>query len=121
MHRDRESRTNWLCVTGLIGDTVNAFCDKNETERIQNRIGRIHAYKTVVNVRLKSMTGAFIKVLGRREWKRYCYFYAVRDKYATNNNIFKIKPKLNLDYCPEEARDLKIDYRLSKFHLVWWD
>lgn len=39
---------------------------------------------------------------------------AVRDQVSPPTiNIFNQDPECDLDYCPNEARDLKIDYALS--------
>ena len=82
----------------------------NETEALKLALGE-HAYKVVVNS-TKSMTGHLLGAAGGIE--------AVFTTLAVHNqvspptiNIFNQDPECDLDYCANQARDMKIDYALS--------
>lgn len=90
--------------------TSTPLGDKNETEALKLAFGD-HAHKLVVNS-TKSMTGHLLGAAGGIE--------AVFTTLAVHNqvspptiNIYNQDPECDLDYCANEARDLKIDYALS--------
>ena len=90
--------------------TSTPLGDKNETEALKAAFGD-HAQKLVVNS-TKSMTGHLLGAAGGIE--------AVFTTLAVYNqispptiNIFNQDPECDLDYCANEARDLKIDVGLS--------
>ncbi|HUH87864.1 MAG TPA: beta-ketoacyl-ACP synthase II [Pusillimonas sp.] len=90
--------------------TSTPLGDKNETEALKLAFGD-HAHKLVVNS-TKSMTGHLLGAAGGIE--------AVFTTLAVYNqvspptiNIFNQDPECDLDYCANEARDLKIDLALS--------
>ncbi len=90
--------------------TSTPLGDKNETEALKLALGD-HARKVVVNS-TKSMTGHLLGAAGGIE--------AVFTTLAVHNqvspptiNIFNQDPECDLDYCANQARDLKIDYALS--------
>ena len=90
--------------------TSTPLGDKNETEALKLALGE-HAYKVVVNS-TKSMTGHLLGAAGGIE--------AVFTTLAVHNqvspptiNIFNQDPECDLDYCANQARDMKIDYALS--------
>ena len=106
---------NALRDAGVNGDEVqylNAhgtstpLGDKNESDAIKAAFGD-HAYKMVVNS-TKSMTGHLLGGAGGLE--------AVLTVLAVHNqvspptmNIFNQDPECDLDYCANQARDMKID------------
>lgn len=84
--------------------------DKNETEALKLAFGP-HASRLVVNS-TKSMTGHLLGAAGGVE--------AVFTTLAVYNqvspptiNIFNQDPECDLDYCANQARDMKIDVALS--------
>jgi 3-oxoacyl-[acyl-carrier-protein] synthase II len=90
--------------------TSTPIGDKNETDAIKLAFGD-HAKKLVINS-TKSMTGHLLGAAGGIE--------AVFTTLAIYNqispptiNIFNQDPECDLDYCANEARDLKIDIALS--------
>ncbi|WP_026067955.1 beta-ketoacyl-ACP synthase II [Pusillimonas noertemannii] len=90
--------------------TSTPLGDKNETEALKLAFGD-HARKLVVNS-TKSMTGHLLGAAGGIE--------AVFTTLAVHNqvspptiNIFNQDPECDLDYCANQARDLKIDVALS--------
>ena len=90
--------------------TSTPLGDKNETEALKLAFGE-HARKLVVNS-TKSMTGHLLGAAGGIE--------AVFTTLAVYNqvspptiNIFNQDPECDLDYCANQARDLKIDVALS--------
>ncbi len=90
--------------------TSTPIGDKNETDAIKLAFGE-HAKKLVINS-TKSMTGHLLGAAGGIE--------AVFTTLAVYNqvspptiNIFNQDPECDLDYCANEARDLKIDVALS--------
>ncbi|NYT65935.1 beta-ketoacyl-ACP synthase II [Alcaligenaceae bacterium] len=90
--------------------TSTPLGDVNETEALKLALGD-HAKKTVVNS-TKSMTGHLLGAAGGIE--------AVFTTLAVYNqispptiNIFNQDPECDLDYCANQARDLKIDVALS--------
>lgn len=90
--------------------TSTPLGDKNETEALKLALGD-HAYKTVVNS-TKSMTGHLLGAAGGIE--TVFATLAVKNQVSPPTiNIFNQDPACDLDYCPNEARDLSIDYALS--------
>lgn len=90
--------------------TSTPIGDKNETDAIKLAFGD-YAKKLVINS-TKSMTGHLLGAAGGIE--------AVFTTLAVYNqispptiNIFNQDPECDLDYCANEARDLKIDVALS--------
>lgn len=90
--------------------TSTPLGDKNETAALKLAFGD-HAYKLVVNS-TKSMTGHLLGAAGGIE--------AVFTTLAVHNqvspptiNLFNQDPECDLDYCANQARDLKIDVALS--------
>ena len=90
--------------------TSTPLGDKNESEALKLAFGE-HARKLVVNS-TKSMTGHLLGAAGGIE--------AVFTTLAVYNqvspptiNIFNQDPECDLDYCANEARDMKIDVALS--------
>ncbi|WP_233235496.1 beta-ketoacyl-ACP synthase II [Bordetella sp. LUAb4] len=90
--------------------TSTPLGDKNETEALKLAFGD-HAHKLVVNS-TKSMTGHLLGAAGGIE--------AVFTTLAVYNqvspptiNIFNQDPECDLDYCANEARQMKINVALS--------
>ena len=90
--------------------TSTPLGDKNETDALKLAFGD-HAYKLVVNS-TKSMTGHLLGAAGGIE--------AVFTTLAVYNqispptiNIFNQDPACDLDYCANQARQMKIDVGLS--------
>ena len=106
---------NALRDAGVNGDEVqylNAhgtstpLGDKNETEAIKAAFGE-HAYKLVVNS-TKSMTGHLLGGAGGLE--TVLSVLAVHHQVSPPTmNIFDQDPDCDLDYCANQARDMKID------------
>ncbi|RYF77217.1 MAG: beta-ketoacyl-[acyl-carrier-protein] synthase II [Comamonadaceae bacterium] len=86
--------------------TSTPLGDLNETNAIKNAFGA-HAKKLVVNS-TKSMTGHLLGGAGGIE--SVFTVLALRDqKSPPTINIFNQDPECDLDYCANEARDMKID------------
>jgi 3-oxoacyl-[acyl-carrier-protein] synthase II len=90
--------------------TSTPLGDKNETEAIKLAFGD-HAHKLVINS-TKSMTGHLLGAAGGIE--------AVFTVLAVHNqispptiNIFEQDPECDLDYCANQARDMRIDAAIS--------
>ncbi len=90
--------------------TSTPLGDKNETDAIKLAFGD-HAKKLVINS-TKSMTGHLLGAAGGVE--------AIFTTLAVYNqvspptiNIINQDPECDLDYCPNTARDMKIDVALS--------
>ncbi len=84
--------------------------DKNETEAIKLALGD-HAYKAVINS-TKSMTGHLLGAAGGIE--TVITALAVYHQVSPPTiNIFNQDPECDLDYCANQARDLKISAALS--------
>lgn len=90
--------------------TSTPLGDKNETEALKLAFGD-HARKLVINS-TKSMTGHLLGAAGGIE--------AVFTTLAVYNqvspptiNLFNQDPECDLDYCANQARELKIDVALS--------
>jgi 3-oxoacyl-[acyl-carrier-protein] synthase II len=90
--------------------TSTPLGDKNETEALKLAFGD-HAYRLVVNS-TKSMTGHLLGAAGGIE--AVFTTLAVHHQVSPPTiNLFNQDPECDLDYCANEARDLKIDVALS--------
>ncbi|GAA0778083.1 beta-ketoacyl-ACP synthase II [Castellaniella ginsengisoli] len=90
--------------------TSTPLGDKNETAALKLAFGD-HAYKLVVNS-TKSMTGHLLGAAGGIE--AVFTTLAVHHQVSPPTiNLFNQDPECDLDYCANEARDLKIDVALS--------
>lgn len=95
-------QVNYLNAHG----TSTPLGDTNETNAIKAALGA-HAYKTVVNS-TKSMTGHLLGGAGGIE-SVFTALAVYHQKSPPTINIFNQDPDCDLDYCANEARDLKID------------
>jgi 3-oxoacyl-[acyl-carrier-protein] synthase II len=86
--------------------TSTPLGDSNETNAIKLALGD-HAKKTVVNS-TKSMTGHLLGGAGGIE-SVFSVLAIHHQKSPPTINIFNQDPECDLDYCANEARDLKID------------
>lgn len=90
--------------------TSTPLGDKNETEALKLAFGD-HAKKLVINS-TKSMTGHLLGAAGGIE--AVFTTLAVHHQVSPPTiNIFNQDPECDLDYCANEARDLKIEVALS--------
>lgn len=90
--------------------TSTPLGDKNETDAIKLAFGE-SARKLVVNS-TKSMTGHLLGAAGGIEGVFTAL--AIRDQISPPTiNIFNQDPECDLDYCPNEARRMKIDVAIS--------
>ena len=90
--------------------TSTPLGDKNETDAIKLAFGG-DARKLVVNS-TKSMTGHLLGAAGGIEGVFTAL--AIRDQISPPTiNIFNQDPECDLDYCPNEARRMKIDVAIS--------
>ena len=90
--------------------TSTPLGDKNETEAIKLALGD-HARKIVVNS-TKSMTGHLLGGAGGLE--SVLTVLAVHHQVSPPTiNIFNQDPECDLDYCANEARQMKIDVALK--------
>ena len=90
--------------------TSTPLGDANESNAIKAALGD-HARRTVVSS-TKSMTGHLLGAAGGVE--SVFTILAVRDQKAPPTiNIFNQDPDCDLDYCANQARDLKIDIALK--------
>ncbi|CDM23555.1 beta-ketoacyl-ACP synthase II [Castellaniella defragrans] len=90
--------------------TSTPLGDKNETAALKLAFGD-HAYKLVVNS-TKSMTGHLLGAAGGIE--AVFTTLAVHHQISPPTiNLFNQDPECDLDYCANEARDMKIDVALS--------
>ena len=90
--------------------TSTPLGDKNETAALKLAFGD-HAYRLVVNS-TKSMTGHLLGAAGGIE--AVFTTLAVHHQISPPTiNLFNQDPECDLDYCANEARDLKIDVALS--------
>ena len=86
--------------------TSTPLGDKNESDAIKAAFGD-HAYKMVVNS-TKSMTGHLLGGAGGLE--TVLTVLAVHNQVSPPTmNIFNQDPECDLDYCANQARDMKID------------
>lgn len=90
--------------------TSTPLGDKNETEALKLAFGD-HAYKLVVNS-TKSMTGHLLGAAGGIE-AVFTTLAVQRQVSPPTINLFNQDPECDLDYCANQARDLKIDVALS--------
>ncbi len=90
--------------------TSTPLGDVNETNAIKLALGD-HAKKTVVNS-TKSMTGHLLGGAGGIE-SVFTVLAIHQQKSPPTINIFNQDPQCDLDYCANEARDLKIDVALK--------
>lgn len=86
--------------------TSTPLGDLNETNAIKNAFGA-HAKKLVVNS-TKSMTGHLLGGAGGIE-SVFTVLALHEQKSPPTINIFNQDPECDLDYCANEARDMKID------------
>jgi 3-oxoacyl-[acyl-carrier-protein] synthase II len=86
--------------------TSTPLGDTNETNAIKLALGD-HAKKTVVNS-TKSMTGHLLGGAGGIE-SVFTVLAVHHQKSPPTINIFNQDPECDLDYCANEARDLKIE------------
>ena len=90
--------------------TSTPLGDKNETDAIKNAFGA-HAEELVVNS-TKSMTGHLLGAAGGIEGVFTAL--AIRDQVSPPTvNIFNQDPECDLDYCANQARQMKIDVAMS--------
>ena len=90
--------------------TSTPLGDANETNAIKLTLGE-HAKKVVVNS-TKSMTGHLLGGAGGIE-SVFTVLALHHQKSPPTINIFNQDPECDLDYCANEARDLKIDAALK--------
>lgn len=90
--------------------TSTPLGDKNETEALKLAFGD-HARKLVVNS-TKSMTGHLLGAAGGIE-AVFTTLAVQRQVSPPTINLFNQDPECDLDYCANQARDLKIDVALS--------
>ncbi|MBF0804024.1 MULTISPECIES: beta-ketoacyl-ACP synthase II [Neisseria] len=92
--------------------TSTPLGDANETNALKLALGD-HAYKVVVNS-TKSMTGHLLGAAGGVE-AVYSVLAVHHQKSPPTINIFEqdIEAGCDLDYCANEARDMKIDVAVS--------
>lgn len=111
----RRSMVQALANAGVNADAVDyvnahgtstPLGDINETNAIKLALGE-HAKKTVVNS-TKSMTGHLLGGAGGIE-SVFTVLAVHHQKSPPTINIFNQDPECDLDYCANEARDLKID------------
>ena len=115
----RRSMTAALRNAGINADQVDylnahgtstPLGDVNETNAIKNTLGD-HAKKVVVNS-TKSMTGHLLGGAGGIE-SVFTVLAIHHQKSPPTINIFNQDPECDLDYCANEARDLKIAVALK--------
>ncbi|MHA3903375.1 beta-ketoacyl-ACP synthase II [Castellaniella sp. WN] len=90
--------------------TSTPLGDKNETAALKLAFGD-HAYKLVVNS-TKSMTGHLLGAAGGIE-AVFTTLAVHRQVSPPTINLFNQDPECDLDYCANQARDMKIDVALS--------
>lgn len=86
--------------------TSTPLGDKNETDAVKAAFGA-HAYKMVVNS-TKSMTGHLLGGAGGLE-SVFSVLALHHQISPPTMNIFHQDPECDLDYCANQARDMKID------------
>lgn len=93
--------------------TSTPLGDANETNALKQALGEEHARKVVVNS-TKSMTGHLLGAAGGVE-AVYSVLAVHEQKSPPTINIFEqdIEAGCDLDYCANEARDVKIDVAIS--------
>jgi len=90
--------------------TSTPLGDINETEALKAAFGD-HAHRLVVNS-TKSMTGHLLGAAGGIE-AIFTVLAVYHQISPPTINLFNQDPQCDLDYCPNQARDLKIDVALS--------
>lgn len=90
--------------------TSTPLGDRNETEALKLAFGS-HAKKLVVNS-TKSMTGHLLGAAGGIE-AIFTTLAVYRQISPPTINIFNQDPACDLDFCANQARDMKIDVALS--------
>jgi 3-oxoacyl-[acyl-carrier-protein] synthase II len=90
--------------------TSTPLGDKNETDAIKLAFGD-HARNLVVNS-TKSMTGHLLGGAGGIE-SVFCALAVHHQISPPTINIFEQDPECDLDYCPNAARDMKIDVAMN--------
>jgi 3-oxoacyl-[acyl-carrier-protein] synthase II len=90
--------------------TSTPLGDKNETDAIKLAFGD-HAKSLVVNS-TKSMTGHLLGGAGGIE-SVFCALAVHHQISPPTINIFEQDPECDLDYCPNVARDMKIDVAMN--------
>ena len=119
MDGPRRSMRNALNNAGVNPDQVHfinahgtstPLGDTNESNAIKAAFGE-HAYKLVVNS-TKSMTGHLLGGAGGLE-SVFTVLSLYHQKSPPTINIFNQDPECDLDYCANQARDLKIEYALK--------
>jgi len=90
--------------------TSTPLGDKNETEAIKLAFGD-HAGKLVVNS-TKSMTGHLLGAAGGIE-SVFTVLAVFKQVSPPTINIFNQDPDCDLDYCANEAREMRIDVAMS--------
>jgi 3-oxoacyl-[acyl-carrier-protein] synthase II len=90
--------------------TSTPLGDKNETEAIKLAFGD-HAHKLVINS-TKSMTGHLLGAAGGIEavFTVLAVFHQISPPTI---NIFEQDPECDLDYCANQAREMRIDAAIS--------
>jgi 3-oxoacyl-[acyl-carrier-protein] synthase II len=90
--------------------TSTPFGDKAETDAVKAVFGA-HAYKLAMSS-TKSMVGHMLGAAGGAE-AVFCVL-AIRDQVAPPTiNLFTPDPECDLDYVPNQAREMKLDITLS--------
>ncbi|MEZ5445467.1 MAG: beta-ketoacyl-ACP synthase II [Gammaproteobacteria bacterium] len=90
--------------------TSTPFGDKAETDAVKTVFGD-HAYKLAMSS-TKSMVGHMLGAAGGAE-AVFCVL-AIRDQVAPPTiNLFTPDPECDLDYVPNQAREMKLDIVLS--------
>ncbi|CAM5780102.1 beta-ketoacyl-ACP synthase II [Castellaniella caeni] len=111
LHALRNSKVNADQISYVNAHgTSTPLGDKNETEALKLAFGD-HAYKLVVNS-TKSMTGHLLGAAGGIE-AVFTTLAVYRQVSPPTINLFNQDPDCDLDYCANQARDLKIDVALS--------
>jgi 3-oxoacyl-[acyl-carrier-protein] synthase II len=108
--RDAKLDTDGIDYLNAHG-TSTPLGDRNETEAIKAALGVENAKKLVVNS-TKSMTGHLLGGAGGIE----TVFTALAIHHQVSPptiNIFNQDPECDLDYCANEARQMKIDYAMK--------
>lgn len=90
--------------------TSTPLGDKNETEAIKLAFGD-HAHKLVINS-TKSMTGHLLGAAGGIE-AVFTVLAVYHQISPPTINIFEQDPECDLDYCANQAREMRIDAAIS--------
>jgi 3-oxoacyl-[acyl-carrier-protein] synthase II len=90
--------------------TSTKYNDKFETFAIKQTFGE-HAYKLAVSS-TKSMTGHLLGAAGGIE-SVFCALSLHRNVLPPTINYVNPDPDCDLDYIPNQAREVKVDYALS--------